>query len=498
MRTIGRLLREQLTERQLIVVSHREPRIDDIGCDGGVVNRHPVSGLVTAVDPLLRAVSGTWIARATGTADRLTADAADRVRIEDEAGAYTLRRVWLTRAEERGHYEGFSNTGLWPLCHLSFETPRFRRRDWLQYEAVNERFADAVASEATAPDPIVFIQDYHFALLPQLVRARLQGATVVCFWHIPWPSRTRFERCPYGTVLLEAMLSADLLGFQTSEHAQHFLDCARGVRGAAVDVVLSSVMHHRRATTVAAFPISVEHPSRWACVAPTPDVCRARMAARFGFDSARQLVVAVDRLDYTKGIEERLAAIRLLLTRPDTQVAAPVFLQVASPSRTQIPQYRDFGARVRAQVAAINDRFRQPNYEPVVWIEDDLEPDVVFQLYRAADVCHVNSLDDGMNLVAKEFVSAREDGRGVLVLSRFTGAARALDGALRVNPYDIDGTAETLLTALRMPAAEQDGRLRPMRAHLADHDVFHWADGILGAAVRPVVEASQVATVFPA
>ena len=497
MGSISPPLRAELTRRQLIVVSHREPRIDETGPEGRIEHRHPVSGLITALDPLLRATSGTWIARATGSADRLTADAADRVRIEDAAGGYALRRVWLTRAEERGHYEGFSNTGLWPLCHLSFETPRFRRRDWLQYEAVTERFAEAVLVEAKAPDPVVFVQDYHFALLPRFVRARLPRATVVCFWHIPWPSRSRFERCPYGPALIEAMLDADLLGFQTSEHAQHFLECARGVGGAAVDVVLSTVALRRRATTIAAFPISVEHPSRWAAAAATPSVCRARLEARFGIDPARQLVVSVDRLDYTKGIEERLAAIRLLLTRHDTRLAAPVFLQVASPSRMQIPQYRDFAERVRAQAAAINERFRQPGYEPLVWIEDHLEPAELFQLYRAADVCHVNSLDDGMNLVAKEFVSARDDERGVLVLSRFTGAARALDGALRVNPYDIDGTAETLLTALRVPPAEQAARLRPMRAHLADHDVFQWADGILGAAIG-CVEPSRLATVFPA
>lgn len=494
-RSISDRLEREIAGRQLIVASNREPRLHEATPDGGIIVRRPVSGVVTALDPVLHAVGGTWIATASGSADRAHVDAADHVLVDDDGGAYTLRRLWLTRAEQRGHYDGFSNAALWPLCHLAFEAPRFRRGDWMQYAEVNRRFAEAVAEEAEADDPIVFIQDYHLALLPRLVRERLPRATIVLFWHIPWPNRSRFECCPYGAAIIEAMLAADLLGFQTGKHVEHFLDTAQALSGPMAIDEAGMLVFDGAPVAVGAFPISVEFPSRWTRGGDTPMAARQRVQHELGIHPDMRIVVSVDRLDYTKGIEERLAAIRRLLARggdPDV-----VFVQVAPPTRTSLDAYREFGARVRAQVAAANERFGRPGYQPVVFLDRHVEPQDVHRLYRAADVCHVNSLDDGMNLVAKEFVASRDDERGVLVLSRFAGAARTLDGAVPVNPYDVDAGADAIRTALAMPPDEQAARMRAMRAHVRDHDVFTWAERILSAAASAGRETPDVATVFP-
>jgi trehalose 6-phosphate synthase len=472
--------------QQVIVVANREPCVHEIEPDGSIVERHPISGLVTALDPVLRATGGTWIAHGSGSADRATVDRCDRLQVGDAGGGYTLRRVWLTRGEERGYYHGFSNGALWPLCHLAFESPRFTRSDWRHYQNVNRRFADAVVAEARSPHPIVLVQDYHFALLPALIRERLPRATIVAFWHIPWPNPARFSRLPQGSALLEGLLGSDIVGFQTPDHARAFLDCVEGLPDAAFDRVSGLVGRMHGTVSVRTYPISIEWPNRWTAAAPPIAQCRRIVRTELGIEDDAPMMVAVDRLDYTKGIEERLAAIRRLLARGNATVARPVFVQVAAPSRTRLERYQQLGERVRAQVAAINERFGEPGYQPVVLLERHFEPADVFRLYRAADACHVNSLDDGMNLVAKEFIAARDDGQGVLLLSRFAGAARELPGALLVNPCDIDNVADAIADALTLPGYEQSRRMYAMRRHVAEKNVFRWAGDLLldAAAVR--------------
>jgi len=479
-------LKRHIASGQLIVVSNREPCVHDVDPQGAIVATRPVSGLVTALDPVLLATGGTWIAHGSGSADRATVDIKDRVQITGDDGAYTLRRVWLSRGEERGYYQGFANSALWPLCHVAFEPPRFTRNDWRHYQDVNRRFADAVVAEARDARPIVFVQDYHFALLPQLLRDRLPDATIVAFWHIPWPNAARFSRMPVKDEVLEGLLGSDIIGFQTPEHADNFLDCVDSGLDAAVDRVSGLVGRAHGTVAVRDYPISVEWPSRWADAAPSVDECRARVRAELAIDPDAPLLLSVDRLDYTKGIEERLAAIRRLLARGNATVGRPVFVQVAAPSRTRLDRYRALGERVRAQVAAINARFGSPGYQPVVLVERHIEPAEVFRFYRAADACHVNSLDDGMNLVAKEFVAARDDGQGVLLLSQFAGAARELAAAMLVNPYDLDRVADAIATALTMPPDDQARRMRSLRAQVADNSVYRWAGRLLhdAAAVR--------------
>ena len=481
-------LRRHFNGQQVIVVANREPCVHELEPDGSIATRHPISGLVTALDPVLRATGGTWIAHGSGSADRATVDRFDRLQIGDADGQYTLRRIWLTRGEERGYYHGFSNAALWPLCHLAFESPRFTRSDWRHYQAVNRRFADAVVAEARSDRPIVLVQDYHFALLPALVRERLPHATVVAFWHIPWPNAARFSRLPHGPALLEGLLGSDIVGFQTDDHARAFLDCVEMLPGAVLDRASGLVGRDHGAVAVRTYPISIEWPSRWAAASPPVAQCRRIVRTELGIDNDAPMMVAVDRLDYTKGIEERLAAIRRLLARGNATVARPVFVQVAAPSRTRLERYQQLGERVRAQVAAINERFGEPGYQPVILLERHAEPWEVFRLYRAADACHVNSLDDGMNLVAKEFVAARDDEQGTLLLSRFAGAARELPGAILVNPCDLDSVADAIADALTLSTPEQARRMSMMRRHVAERNVFRWAGDLLldAAAVRGV------------
>jgi trehalose 6-phosphate synthase len=464
---------------RIVVVSNREPCVHDLDPDGTIVARHPVSGLVTALDPVLRATRGTWVAHGSGSADRATVDHLDRVSIGGDGGDYTLRRVWLTRGEERGYYHGFANSALWPLCHLASEPPRFTRNDWRHYQAVNERFADAVAAEAGGGRPLILVQDYHFALLPALLRVRVPHATIATFWHIPWPNVARLARLPYRREILDGLLASDILGFQTDEHVRNFLECVEADEDSAVHRASGLIGRPHGTVSVRSYPISVDWPNRLAAASPSIDECRRSIRAELGIEPDAPMMLSVDRIDYTKGIEQRLAAIRRLLARGMPTVARPVFVQIAAPSRTRLAQYRELGARARDEVAAINARFGAGAYRPIVWLEQHVEPRDVFRFYRAADACHVNSLDDGMNLVAKEFVAARDDDQGMLVLSRFAGAAAELSGALLVNPYDLDQVADTLADALTLPPFDQAGRMRAMRAQVAEHNVYRWAGRLL-------------------
>lgn len=486
-------VRRHFDGQQVIVVANREPCVHELAPDGSIETRHPISGLVTALDPVLRATGGTWVAHGSGSADRAMVDRCDRLQIGDEPGTYTLRRVWLTRGEERGYYHGFSNAALWPLCHLAFESPRFTRSDWRHYQHVNGRFADAVVAEARGSRPIVLVQDYHFALLPALIRQRLPNATIVAFWHIPWPNAARFSRLPQANALVEGLLGSDIVGFQTPDHARAFLDCVEALPDAAFDRMSGLIGRAHGTVSVRTYPISIEWPNRWTAAAPPVVQCRRIVRTELGIDDDAPMMLAIDRMDYTKGIEERLAAIRRLLARGNATVARPVFVQVASPSRTRLERYQQLGERVRSQVAAINERFGQPGYQPVVLLERHVEPCDVFRMFRAADACHVNSLDDGMNLVAKEFIAARDDNQGVLLLSQFAGAARELSGAMLVNPYDIDNVADAMADALTLPADEQARRMQALRRQVAERNVFRWAGDLLldAAAVRSARAGEQ-------
>lgn len=478
------LLRTQLRGDQVIVVSNREPYIHERSIDGVVVKR-PASGLVTAVEPVMRACSGTWIAHGSGSADRDVVDAADRVRVPPGQDEYWLRRIWLTADEEQGYYYGFANEGMWPLCHVAHVRPVFRESDWEAYRSVNQRFADAVVAEARSSDPVVLVQDYHFALLPAMVRAKLPQATILTFWHIPWPNPESFGICPWRREILQGMLGSTILGFHTRFHCKNFIETVDRYLEARIEHEHSTIAFQEKETLVASYPISIEWPTErdaaaWATVAE----CRHRVNARLGLPEPACLAVGVDRFDYTKGILERLNAVERLLEKWPSWIGRFVFVQVAAPTRSALDEYRSFQERIQRVTERINERFGQPGYQPVHLLAQHHEHDAVTELFRAADICVVTSLHDGMNLVCKEFVAARDDLRGVLVLSRFAGAAREMPEALIVNPYHVEETADALNRAASMPVSEQRVRMASLRSTVREFNVFRWAGLMLADAGR--------------
>jgi trehalose 6-phosphate synthase len=478
------VLREKLHGDGVVILANREPYIHEHEPDGAIRVVHPASGLVTALEPVMRACSGTWVAHGSGSADRDTVDGRDRVLVPPREESYALRRVWLTKEEERGYYYGFSNEGLWPLCHSAHTRPEFRAADWREYERVNRRFAEAVCEEVTGSDPVILVQDYHFALAPRMIRERLPRATILTFWHIPWPTGERFGMCPWARELLDGLLGSSIVGFHTQQHCLNFVESVESGLEARIDRERQSVILGGRECLVRSYPISIEWPNQWAEAALPAVECRALVLSQLGLPRDVLLGVGVDRLDYTKGIEERLLAVERMLERFPHLRGHFVFVQLAAPSRTVIEAYRALNERVEALTARINKRFGAGKYRPVVLLGTHHEPPTIFRYLRAADVCYVSSLHDGMNLVAKEFVAARDDERGVLVLSRFTGAARELTGALVVNPYDLEEASEALATAVALTPAQQAERMRAMRQRVAEFNVFRWAGRMLVDAAR--------------
>ncbi len=479
---LRRLLDEQFAGDEVIVVSNREPYIHVRSGDGIEIQR-PASGLVTAVEPVMRACAGTWIAHGSGSADRGSVDAAGRLRVPPENPSYTLRRVWLSEEEEKGYYYGLANEGLWPLCHIAHVRPTFRMQDWNQYVAVNRKFADAVVKEVHSDDPIVLIQDYHFALLPQLVRKRLPRATIITFWHIPWPNPESFGICPWRREIIDGLLGSTILGFHTRYHCNNFLQTVDRFVEARIEYESSTVSFGGHLTRVEAYPISIA----WPDAAPngeSAEAMRARVRRDLGVDEAHLLGLGLDRLDYTKGIVERLRSVERLLELHPKWLGRFSFVQIAAPSRSSLEDYQHFEKQVRATADEINKRFGASGWLPIRLLIEHHNEGSVRAHYRACDVCMVTSLHDGMNLVAKEFVAARDDERGVLILSQFAGASRELHEALIVNPYFIEEMATTLHRALSMPEQEQRERMVSLRDLVRELNVYRWAGRMLVDAAR--------------
>jgi trehalose 6-phosphate synthase len=478
---------------RLYVLANREPLMHERAPDGGIHARQPTSGVVTALEPVTLACNGVWIAHGSGSADRAVVDARDGVALLRDGGSYRLRRLWLSAEEQKGYYSGFANDALWPLCHLAHVKPLFRRPDFETYQRVNRRFADALCEEADSASPVVLVQDYHFAFVPLAIRQRLPHATTVLFWHIPWPNRHLFATCPWRASLLEGLLGSSVIGFQTATDRQNFLEAVQHCLEAHVDRETSTVTYNGRRVLVGTYPISIEWPAHLAAQAPPVGECRRQIRQRLGIADDALLAVGVDRLDYTKGLEEKLLGVEQLLESRPSLRGRFVLAQVAPGSRGEIPSYRDVAARVRESARRVNARFADGVWRPVVLLEEAWSPADVFTLLRAADACCVTSLHDGMNLVAKEFVAARDDGQGVLVLSTFAGASRELRDALLVNPYDSHELAAALERALAMPAEEQRTRLARMREIVGRDNAYRWAGRMLRDARLARLEEARAA-----
>ena len=479
-------LASKLSNDQIIVVSNRQPFSHDV-VNGKVTLMQPASGLVTALEPLVRALSGTWIAHGSGVADADFVDAADGWEVPVEHGSYRLRRIWMTQEEREGFYDGFSNSALWPLCHRVHVKPTFLESDWQFYEAVNHRFANAVVREARGQDPIVLVQDYQLALVPALVRAQLPLATVVTFWHIPWAHPQQMEMCPWMGQLVQGLLGSDVVGFQTTQDARNFSDLAARIDGPTIHSDSTEIFHDNHRTKVRTYPISIAWPTtEERYVTPTVKSCRLAAEKQWSIPKGGRLIIGVDRFDYTKGILERLQAFEELLTNRPPWQGVVRFVQVAVPTRTGLNEYKAFQQQVHAEVKRINAKFAVAGDDPIVLLDWHHDRAALDKLYRAADVCLVTSLHDGMNLVCKEFVAARDDEYGVLVLSQFAGAVDELSDALVVNPYHTAQVAESLHLALTMPKAEQRQRMQALRSIVKSANVYRWAASMLmdAAALR--------------
>jgi alpha,alpha-trehalose-phosphate synthase [UDP-forming] len=473
-------VRDRLEDGRLFVVSNREPYMHTRR-GKEIEVKQPPSGLVTALEPVLYACDGTWVAHGSGDADLETVDKHDRLPVPPDDPHYTLRRVWLNKEEEAGYYYGFSNEGLWPLCHIAHTRPIFRASDWKSYEEVNRKFADALLEEMeNVSRPLVLVQDYHFALLPRMIKQRRPDARVAIFWHIPWPNPEAFRICPWQSEVVDGLLGADLIGFHIQAHCTNFLQTVDRIVESRINWERSSVQRLDHQTSVRPFPISVEFTDE-PFVAPANSAYEERAALLKGLGvEAACMGVGVDRIDYTKGILERFLAIERFLEKYPNYQGVFTFVQIGAPSRTHIKRYHDLQAEVEAEAERINWRFQADQWKPIILLAQQHSHKEIEPYYRAADLCLVTSLHDGMNLVAKEFVATRRDELGVLILSCFTGAARELQDALQVNPYDIDQTAEAIRAALEMPAEEKQQRMQRMRKLVRENNVYRWAATLIG------------------
>ena len=473
----------RLDGSRLVAVSNREP-YEHFHRTNGIECSVPASGLVTALEPILRACDGTWIAQATGDADRETADENGRLRVPPDHPQYSLQRVWLTEDEVKGFYLGFANEGLWPLCHIAHTRPTFRAEDWSHYQTVNRKFADAVLEEIRDEEsPVIVVQDYHFALLPQLIKAERPDARVAIFWHIPWPNPEAFGICPWQRELLEGLLGADLIGFHIQAHCNNFLETVDRVLESRIERDRSAVSRHGHVTVVKRFPISVAmdatgEPDQESASSELRYLHRAELLAQHGV-RAPFMGIGVDRVDYTKGIPERLRGLERFFEKYPSYRGEFTFVQIGAPSRSEIKRYHDLMVEVEEEAARINRRFQTNDWRPIVLLTRHHSREQILPYYRHADLCMVTSLHDGMNLVAKEYVASRNDDQGVLILSRFTGACHELVDALLVNPYDTEEVASAIHRALEMAPEERRLRMHRMRAVVREHNIYRWAGNLI-------------------
>ena len=473
------LVRAKLGEKALFVVSNREPYMHVVDEVTGLEKCiRPASGVVTAMHPVLCACGGTWIAHGAGNADKKFVNSKDKLGVPPGDIRYILKRVWLNKEEEDGYYYGFSNEGLWPLCHNTHTRPIFRESDWQAYKKVNQKFADSVLEELPAKHPFVFIQDYHFTLLGKMIKEKRPDAIIALFWHIPWPTPDAFSICPYRKEILEGMLGCDLIGFHVQNHCNNFLDTVNRLLESRVDIEKFSIVRSEKETFVRAFPISVNgHLNQDAKGA---DINLEIDKIKKEFDLEGKIIgLGVDRIDYTKGIIERVLAIDRFLEKYPQYKKKFVFIQLAAPSRVHIKRYHDLMAEIDELIEKKNWKHGDSNWKPIVYLKRHFSLDEITPFYKMADLCIVSSLHDGMNLVAKEYVATKNDFSGVLILSQFTGAARELTDAIQVNPYSIEEFADSIKLALQMPQDEKTRRMEKMRRVISENNVYRWAGNII-------------------
>ncbi len=472
------VVRSKLGENALFIVSNREPYMHIVNeVTGKPQCVRPASGVVTALDPIMRACGGTWIAHGGANADRKFVNSKNQLGVPPGEDRYILKRVWLTKDEEDGYYYGFSNEGLWPLCHITYTRPIFRESDWQTYRKVNQKFADNILEILPAKDPFIFIQDYHFTLLPQMIKEKRPDATIALFWHIPWPNPEVFAICPYQAEILDGILGCDLIGFHVQYHCNNFIDTVNRLLECRIDTEKFSIVRSGKETLVRSFPISVDIGIN-SSVGRDEEEDIARIRREFELDG-KIVAFGVDRIDYTKGMAERMIAVGRFLEKYPEYKGKFVFIQLGAPSRTHIKRYHDLMGELDELAEKINWKHMSDEWKPIIYLKRHFSPEEIKPFYKIADICIVSSLHDGMNLVAKEYVAAKTDLNGCLILSRFTGAARELTDAIQINPYSIEEFADSIKLAVNMPEPERKRRMENMRKIITDNNIYKWAGSII-------------------
>jgi trehalose-6-phosphate synthase len=478
--SLSELVKEKFSEYLFIVVSNREPYTNTFSGQE-IILQVPASGLTVALDPVMQACGGTWIAHGSGDADWDTVDADNKLSVPPDAPSYSLKRVRLTKFQEEGYYYGFSNGALWPLSHIVYTKPVFDKKQWDIYKKVNEIFAQNILNEVGGKKAFIFIQDYHLALLSRLIKNGNPNIISAQFWHIPWPNKEAFRICPWQEEILDGLLGNDLLGFHIRYHCDNFLDTVASTVESKVDWERYEITRSGRKTLVLPFPISVDF-ERLSAETQEEAVDKeiSRLKDVLGIRDEK-IGIGLDRIDYTKGIPERFYAIDRFFEKYPQYLGKAVFVQAGVLSRAHIETYKTLNEEIDNIVEEINWKHTTGRWKPIIWMRELCPPITLAALRRMADFCVVSSLHDGMNLVAKEYIASRYDEDGVLILSPFTGAARELTDSLLVNPYAVDDFADSIKAALEMSKEERQKRMRKMREIVKENNIYKWAADIISA-----------------
>ena len=471
--SLKEVIREKLKDHLFVVVSNREP-YSHIHNGGKIKCVRAVSGLATPLDYIMRTAKGIWVAAGSGDADKEASDKKGEVMVPPGNPRYILKRVWLSEKEFERYYCGFSNDTLWPLCHIAHIRPNFSKKNWEYYKRVNEKFADVILEKVGNKKAFVWIQDYHFALLAKFLKKKNPNLVVAQFWHTPWPAAEIFKICPWKKEILEGLLANDLLGFHLNYYGKNFFDSVAEELEAKIDYENFKVFHKDHQTIVKAFPISVDY-QLISSLSGRSRISGKKLTGKYISGNYRYLCLSVERADYTKGIVERLKAIDRFLEKYPQYQEKFVYLGIIPQSRVQVPAYQNLFKEIIDLAEEINWKHSSNSWSPIILTDDVFDSEELIPFFKNADVCMVTSLDDGMNIVAKEFISAANPKKGMLILSQFTGAARELTDAIIVNPYDIEQMADAIKTALEMPRKERLEKMNKMKGIIEENNVYRWA-----------------------
>ncbi|RLG19836.1 trehalose-6-phosphate synthase [Candidatus Micrarchaeota archaeon] len=470
---LRRIVKDKINDRQLLVLSYREPYTHYYEA-GEIKHRKNTGGLVAALDPVMKACGGTWIACGETEADREAVDKEDKVCVPFDGDDYDLRRIWLSKEERNAFIRGVSNRALWPLMHFVYVRPYFDEEQWKVYRKMNKRFAEAAIQEAKEKNAFIWIQDYHLALCAKYIKDEMPDAVVAQFWHIPWPSSEIFRIFPWHRELTEGLLANDLLGFHIRYYSNNFMDSVDRSVEARVERENSSIFYNDHETKVREFPISVDDKTIEKMSKETTHNDIDILKKEYGIGDEK-IIASISRMDYTKGISEQFMAYDKFLENNPKYLKKVVLVQVISPSRTEIPEYQDLEEKASHLAFELNWKYGDGRWRPIVLINEFIDQKVLVAIYKMAEVFIVNSLQDGMNIVCKEYAAAKQDGDGTLILSKFTGASRELDSAILVNPFSENEVSEAFKKALEMPKKERRKRLKRMREVVRENDVYNWA-----------------------